>query len=77
MRRCANCDEKPARWRPDYSPLVPVFCTQRCAAAYAHELVASETEAEDERVALDADEIGEAEMDDFVSAVRAQNGCTE
>ena len=47
-RRCANCDERTPKWRPAYSPMQPVFCTQRCAAEYAHELVAEEAEAEAE-----------------------------
>jgi hypothetical protein len=47
-RRCANCDERTPKWRPAYSPMQPVFCTQRCAAEYAHELVAEQAEADHE-----------------------------
>lgn len=49
-RKCyAGWCDKPARWAPDYSALAPVFCTQRCAAQYVHELIAPEVEAEEER----------------------------
>ncbi len=39
-RLCVNCEKRRPKWRPAYSPLRSQFCTQRCSAAYAHELVA-------------------------------------